>query len=243
MNYLAKYHNDINDISFKGFTERDMNIVMALIANVRDAQTKCITFKYSELKKIMGFEHKHITNEEFRMELLGMQEKLIRLFCRLETKDAYISFVLFPTFILPKQDDILTVAVNETFAYLLNNLTNYTYFRLQRFVGLNSKYSKTLYRKLCQWRRTGRYTVGVEEFRELFCVPENYTTGRIMEKIILPSVRELANTGEDFKCLKCVPHYLKQRGKPVSSFEFIWEPEPEAEKEYTEEQLQEYNVI
>ena len=35
---------------------------MALIANVLDAQTKCITFKYSELKKLMGFENSHISS-------------------------------------------------------------------------------------------------------------------------------------------------------------------------------------
>ena len=35
----------------------------------------------------------------------------------------------------------------------------------------------------------------------------DYTAGRIMEKIILPSVRELSSKGEDFKGLKCVPRW------------------------------------
>lgn len=228
---ICKYHNKINNISFKGFTETDMDMVFAIITNVRDKGTKRVVFKVEELKKILKIEKLHLTKKQFTDRLIAMNEKLKRLSITCETDTYYLSLTLFPVFGYNKEDETLTVGVSDEFLYLLNNLTNYTYFSLPRFLGISGKYAKTLYRKLCQWRTTGRYSVKIEDFRDIFCIPESYTTNDIMYKVIKPSIQELVSTGKDFNKLNCIVHTKNLRGKPVASYEFVWEPEDDVDLE------------
>lgn len=51
----------------------------------------------------------------------------------------------------------LEIEVNPKFEYIVNELTkNFTGFKLEEFIALSGKYTKTLYRLLKQFRKTGK---------------------------------------------------------------------------------------
>ena len=65
---------------------------------------------------------------------------------------------------------------------------------MQEFVGLQSKYVKTFYRLLKQWRSTEQYIFNnIDDFREKMDVPKPYSNMRLMTKIIEPTVKEQKN--------------------------------------------------
>ncbi len=90
----------------------------------------------------------------------------------------------------------LTIQVSERFEYLLNRLTgNFTRFELGEFLLLRSKYAKTLFRLLKQYRTTGWAQWRWSEFKTLMGIPAKMSSGAIDKDIIQRAVRELSWNG------------------------------------------------
>ena len=221
MNEIVKYNNYMNKLYFTKFKAVEYDLLMALCAKLRDKNTNIITLSFTDIKNIIQYT-KH-TNENFVECLKSMNRKLMDIICEIEVDGKIIMFVLFPTFEINSNKQELTVCVNERFKFILNELIkNFTKFDLAEFIGLNSKYSKTLYRLLKQFKTTGRYEVNLYDFRKKIDCPESYSTKYVMDKVIKPSVHELQNYFSD---LQCIVQYEHKRGKPVSGYIFTFEPE------------------
>lgn len=222
MNEVVKYDNYMNALKFTGFTVTDFNFLMALCSRMRDKDTNEIAFSFAELRSITNYK-KSNSIKQFVTDIEHMNEKLMRVTCKLRTETKIIMFVLFPTFEIDMERQELTVAVNEKFKFILNELVkNFTRFDLKEFIKLDSKYSKTLYRLLKQFKTTGRYEVTLSDFREKTGCPEAYNNKQFMQNIINPSLRELQNY---FQNLQCTVKYEHKRGKPVSGYIFTFTPE------------------
>ncbi len=232
MNEIVKYDNYMNSLNFKGFTQIDYNFLMVLCNKLRDKDTSEITISFDELREKTGYTQTSV--DKFVSDLKRMNDKLMKITCRLETETEIIMFVLFPTFIINKQKQLLTVAVNEDFKFILNELVkNFTRFDLHEFVELDSKYSKSLYRLLKQFKSTGRYEVSIEDFKAKMDCPKSYSNKYVMDLIIKPSLKELEN---HFQNLKCEPKYARKRGRPVTGYIFTFEPEQrQAETDHVQE--------
>ena len=154
-----------------------------------------------------------------------MSDKLISMKCVFE-KDGEISkFVLFHTFSVNVNEEILIVSVNEKFAFILNDLTkNFTRFELEQFLKIESKHAKNLYRLLKQYRTTGFLEVSLSDFREKMDCPESYTNKHIMDKIIKPSLKEIIDR-DYFQNLQCETKYAKKKGRPVIGYIFTFTAE------------------
>ena len=221
MNEVVKYDNYMNSLKFTGFTTTDFNFLMLLCSKMRDKDTTEISISFEELREKTGYTQHPI--KQFVADLKRMNEKLMKITCNLQTKTEIIMFVLFPTFKINLDNQTLTVRVNEEFKFILNDLIkNFTRFDLGEFIKLDSKYSKTLYRLLKQYRTTGKYEVQLDNFREKMNIPTSYNTKYVMDKIIKPSLKELQNY---FQNLQCTVKYEKKRGKPVSGYVFTFKPE------------------
>jgi plasmid replication initiation protein len=99
----------------------------------------------------------------------------------------------------------------------------FTKFELEEFTELQSSYSKTAYRLLKQYRKSGYYIVQIDEFRRLFDVPESYKMGNIDQRIFDRIEDELPKY---FKGLKI--NKLRGKGKRkryIEYIEFKFEPE------------------
>ena len=227
MNEIVKYENYMNNLKFSGFTSVDFNFLMALCSRMRDKDTNIIEFTFDELKQIIGYTRTSI--KEFVSDIMRMNDKLMKMSCILEKDDEIFQFVLFPTFVTNIIRKTLTVSVNERFKFILNDITNnFTRFDLEKFVKLESKYTKTLYRLLKQYRMTGRYETSIEKFWEQMDCPKAYTSKHIMDKIIKSSLEELKKKNY-FKNLVCIVKYAHKRGQPVMGYIFTFDPEKRVE--------------
>jgi len=221
MNEIVKYDNYMNNLSFKKFTAIDFNFLMVLCSKLRDKEISEISITFEELRLKTGY--KQTSNNKFVSDLERMNKKLMEITCRLKTETKIIMFVLFPTFEIDIENQLLTVSVNKKFKFILNELIkNFTRFELNEFVELESKYTKSLYRLLKQYRSTGKYEINIEKFRELMDIPNSYSNRDVMSKIINVSMKELGN---HFQNLKCEPQYARKRGKPVTGYIFTFTPE------------------
>jgi putative replication protein rep len=93
--------------------------------------------------------YKHRGHARFLKDLEQIYKKLITLSVRIETKEIIDNFVLFTRYRIIKEEQTVSIKVNEEFAFLLNNLVKrFTQFELEEFINLKSNYSKEIYRRL-----------------------------------------------------------------------------------------------
>ena len=222
----------MNQLSFKGFTQTSMNMFMALCSKVKDRGTKDLVLDFGYIKKISRYDEKKLTKEDFVKDLTKMNEQLMSVNCKIITENKIIMFVLFPTFVIDEEKETLTVAVNEKFEWLLNDMSRYTVFELEEYVDLKSKYSKNLYRLMKQWRCDGEFTFhSIENFRELMDIPKSYSNKIMMRDCVNPAIKEISALDKSFKDFKCEPKYAtSKRGKPLEKLIFTWEPDERVKK-------------
>lgn len=229
MNEIVQYSNDWNSLKFTGFSKADMNVLMYLCSQVREQGTKNIVIGFEDIRQNANFTSPGI--KELIEELDRVSDNLLKVNSKIilkndDGKRRIIKFDLFPTFDIDEDQQTLTVAVNERFQWLLNEFTAYTIFELSEFVGLKSKYSKTLYRLLKQWRTVGAFAFhDVEEFRQQMDVPKSYSNNIFLRDCISPAVAELAKLDSSFKGLKCEVLKARKRGAPVTGYRFTWQAE------------------
>ena len=222
MNEIVKYHNYMNSLKFTGFTVTDFNFLLTLCSRLKDKGTNEVNFSFTELRTLTNYK-KSNSIKQFVEDLKRMNEKLMKITCSLKKETEIIMFVLFPTFAINLNKQTLTVSVNERFRFILNELIkNFTRFDLQEFVTLESKYSKSLYRLLKQYRVTGKYEIEVNDFRSKMDCPESYNNKQFMQNIINPALKNLQNY---FQELNCETKYARKRGKPVTGYIFTFAPE------------------
>lgn len=220
-NDVVKYANWLNNLTFNGFGQIDFNLFMYLCAELKDEGTDAKVLNFSDMRKKVGLEN--YSNIRLADDLDRMTTKLLRVTCRIETETEVIKFVLFPTFKINEDEGTLTVAVNPEFKFVLNSVTSqFTQFELKEFVELDSKYAKTLYRLLKQFKTTGDRTIKVDEFREKLGIPKSYPNRNVASQIIEPTVQTLRNSFPD---LKYEVIKASRRGAPVRAYRFSFTPE------------------
>lgn len=231
---LVKYKNDMNKLSFKGFSKNDMNLFMSICSKVKEKESNEIILDFDSLRTISGYTATAIDN--FIKDLRKMSRDVMSVNCEIITENKIDMFNLFSRFTIDKDTQTLTVRINSEFTWLLNEFTDkmkgYTTFELYEFVGLQSRYTKNLYRILKQWRTNGEFTFNsIDDFKLKLDVPESYTNKKITQKVIKPAVTEMQELDKSFKNFKCEPLYLHKRGKPLAGYKFTWEPEGRANKQ------------
>lgn len=218
-NNVVVYGNPLNNVSFNGLLPTDIDIFMASCVLAKDKGTEEIKIDYPTLRQMTRF--RNCTNEEFHEQLKQLREKMLRMTIYFEDEEEYGGFVLFQTFRVNKKTKVLTLRAGEDWSHLLNSLNgNFTMFDLSVFVQLNSKYTKTLYRILAQYRKkngSGWWLADLDDIRRLFELPKGYRNKDILTKIINPSVKELKPF---FGTLNFEPIYARKRGKPLEQIRF-----------------------
>ena len=100
---------------------------------------------------------------------------------------------------------------------------------LKEFISLKSSYVKEFYRRMKQFKSTGKWNISLEDFKRIMDVPVNYRMCDIDVWVLKPIQKEL----EDKFKLKVKKIYSKKsRGRPsVSGFEFTFSKEKYQAKE------------
>lgn len=247
---LVKFSNSVNDnhlfAVIDTFTEFENNLFIACIAQFHDKGTRILSFDTMEMKSLLNYD-KHISSKAYAQKIdlafakfLNIQERT------LEKND--------------DGDDILTrqhvfnlaqvnlssfeakIQVNSAFAKLFNGLDRWTRFSLLQYTHLKSMYSKRLYRSLKQYRTVGTRSYTIEEFRELFTVPESYAPGNIDQKILKPVSQELSAVFKDFKIQKIYKKGGGVRGRKLDKYKFTWSPENNTQRDISINDLLEQTI-
>lgn len=221
MNDVVKYHNHFSNLALTNFTSTEMDLLMTICSKVRDEGSKLVVFDFQQLKSLS--QYKPTANIRFIKDLDKTNKRLSELSLTVEDSHTLTRFVLFPTFIINKDDLTLTIKVNDEFSYILNDLANnFTRFELEEFTELKSRYSKALYRKLKQFKDTGWWEVSIEAFKDALDIPKSYRPSEINIKVLKPIENELPTYFENFRIIK---KHKKARGNPIVGYRFEFKEE------------------
>ena len=222
---MIKYHNNLNKIALKDFNQRELSIFFAVCSIMKEQGIQELNISFSDLERIVGIQFKD--KNELVTYIRNTNKKLLNLKTEIANDGVYINFVLFKTFITDTNKNMLTIKVNEEFAYILNDLTqNFTLFELNEFNLLTSIYAKHLYRLLKQFRYTGYYKVEINEFRRLLDIPSSYQMNDINKRVLNPAIKEVSNFFTSLKLTK------EKEGRNIKYLKFTFDKERRAvEKE------------
>lgn len=196
---VVRYNNDLNNKTYlKNFNALELNFFMAICSKLKKQGTSEVIFSFNELKKKIEYDTSHNT-DNFINKLRSTNRKILNSICEIETKDYIDQFVLFPTFRISKKTGTLTVRINQDYAYLLNDFSNFTEFGLANFIKLSSKYVKLLYKELMQFKSTGKLFLTIEDFRKKLDIPDSYSFSKIKDRILVPSFKDFSFIFKKFK--------------------------------------------
>ncbi len=213
---LVRYHNDFNNVSLKGFREKELDLLFSICFKLRDEGTEEINLTFSELKELSKYNDRHLT--KFIKDLDNIYKKLISLNFKYEDEKKITRFVLFKAYTIHKDDKMVSIKVNEEFNYILNELTgNYTKFELAQFTSLKSSYTKIIFRLLKQYFSTGWREFLYAEFRELLSIPDSYKPSDIDKQILNPSIKDLKQYFKNLKIIKI------KNGRNLHKLRFEWD--------------------
>lgn len=215
---MLKYHNDMNLIAFKDFSQRELNIFFSLCLLMKEKGTGEITLSYDEIKNVIPdrFESK----AKFEEILESVYDKLLQLRLESRDKNKIEKFILFTSYKIHVNEKTVAINTNSDYSYILNNLSkNFTLFELQEFNELSSTYSKHMFRLLKQYRSTGFFRINVDEFKRLLDIPKSYTMKKIGVKVLGPIEKELVSYFNDFKINKI------KSGRSITELEFTFKPQ------------------
>ena len=230
---IVQFRNDLNKIPLGSLSSREQNLLIEIFLRLKDQSDSLIHFTSSELCEMGPF--RNYSSTEITGIIKGLEKNFFSLhFEQLiehqngSTTHRFINlFRVFEYKITPENTiEYLDLQVDPEMTFILNNLTEkFTRFELADFLSLQSKYSKTLFRLLKQFRTQGWAQFEWESFRELMGIPESYQNRNIDQRILKPAVEELSRTkGNDlfveyhdstptFKNLEYTKIKVKGRGR------------------------------
>ncbi|ENY6720859.1 replication initiation protein [Campylobacter jejuni] len=250
MSDIVKYHNDFNKIKLPNFNELEQNLLCAIFVKIKNkGHEEPVKFPVNDLKKIATSNKYKLNNEEFKEIMVSLFYKFFKADFKMLIKDdrnrtgeAIINLFQKVVFWYPHEDkeqkllDEIELKVNPEFSYIINELEKkFTGFKLEEFIALNGKYTKTLYRLLKQYRTTGKAYFEWEEFCRIMDIPENKKICEIDRDILKPALKELTKERNLFDQIR-VPFknlaYEKEkqkgtrgRGGKVIGITFTFKPE------------------
>lgn len=248
MDEIVKYHNDFNKLQIGKFSELEQNLLFGILAHCR-YKYDAFRFTLDDLNRFSA--SRQYTANEMLQKAVKLHDNIFKLDFSIiksenETTHTHKFFNLFSTFDVfytGKKNDLanselryIELKVNEDFRDLIANLTkDFTQYELEEFIFLNSRYTKTIYRYLKQFRTNGVWLVSLNNFREILAIPECYKMCDIDKRIIKPAVEQLSEPLNLFETARIPFEKLevkklkkggRGRGGVITHLEFTFKPQP-----------------
>lgn len=223
---LTVYKNEMNAVPFRQFNATDMDVFFSICGQMRDKGQKKIQFTFDEIKKISRYQGKDM--KQFISDLDRTYSKMMGLNIRINyERGAYERFVLFTGFKVVPNEQYIEIETNKKFSHIINEITgDFTKFELKEFTKLRSSYAKTAFRLLKQFRLTGYWKIGSEDFRSLMDIPKSYRQTTINDRVINPIINELSPL---FKGLT-VKKIKAKKANRIEFFEFKFKPQDDIDE-------------
>ena len=224
MKEVARYKNEMNTLSIGKWTAEEMNFLFAILTQVRDEGCKELKFDTYDLREYVEFDRTQ--PKRWNKTMIAVTKKISQLVYFNMEDNVFEAMPLFRKFSVKLDEQVVTVRVSEEMEYILNKLRidtgNWTQFEFFEFATLISVYSKTVYRFLKQYRKTGFWKVSLEDFKSLLSVPKSYSPSDIDKRVLKPVMKELPSI---FKGLKIHKIKSRRRGNQLLGYEFTFQKE------------------
>ena len=168
---IVCYKNELNLIPMRNFNSVEMDLFFSICSRMKEKGTEAIKFNFEDLKQLSDY--KPTSKTRFVNDIQNVYKKLLSL--QYTERDGHMirGFVLFHHYEIDLDKETVEIGVNPKLEYILNQLSQeFTKFELEEFTNLRSSYSKTAYRQLKRFRKTGYAIFTIEQFRELLCIPK-----------------------------------------------------------------------
>ncbi|RKV15562.1 replication initiation protein [Helicobacter pylori] len=242
-NTYITYHNNANKVNLGKLSEREANLLFAIFQKLKDQGNTLIRFEPQDLKRMIMVKS-NLTNRQLLQVLKNLLDNIsganfwiIREHVENgEVYEDHTSYMFFKQFEIrihkPTQTiEYLDVQLNDNYQYLLNNLGmggQYTSFNLLEFQRVRSKYAKTLYRLLKQYKSTGILSVEWTQFRELLDIPKDYDMRSIDNFVLKIALKELQKI-YPFEHLSYKKERRSHDKRKVTHIDFYFEQLPQGE--------------
>jgi len=234
MTDIIRYSNDMNLVQFNKFKDKELDLFFSICYKMKEQGLDEISLDFSELKKLSNYSNRNLSR--FIKDLRSTYDKLLALNFEIKTSEdglSFIKFVLFTKYEVLAKNQIVKIAINKEFEYILNELgTTYTKFELAQFVSLKSVYSKNLFKILKQWDSLKEKIFELEKFKELLNVPKSYSTSDLNKRVLNIVMKELNPYFFDLKLEKI------RVGRKIQRLKFSW-----AAKEMKQAKLIEIEIV
>ena len=224
MKEVTRYKNEINTLSICKWTAEEMNRTSAILTQVRDEGCKTLTFDTYDLREYVKFDRTQ--PQRWNNTMKSVVSKIAQLVYLHEDENIFRALPLFREFSVDSNKQVVTVRVSEEMEYILNKLNidtgSWTQFEFFEFATLKSVYSKSVFRFLKQYRKTGFWKIDLADFKKLLNVPESYQASDIDKRVLKPVMNELPSI---FKGLKIHKIKSRRRGNQLLGYEFTFQKE------------------
>ena len=202
---IVKYGNDFNLLPMPQLKALQMDIFMAVLSLVREKKENTPFLKRffnPELRELVipqktfidlcRLQDSNMPYTDIFHLIDNTLEKLVKTTIKYQKDEKTIyNFVCFEIGAIIASD--IHITFTKTFYdMIINYKYGFTAFELGEFVSLSSKYTKTLYRLLKQYRTTGKFIIKLPDFLEIMGIPSSYRMRDIDKQILQPAIKELA---------------------------------------------------
>jgi len=212
---IVKFSNKMNEIGLirkGGLTSVELTLFYTLLHLIKENPDKIFEIDGAYVRETSGYGKKaKKTRKEFRDDLASLFEKLKETKYKRKDGEKEVEFELFKWGRSPKDsycgkdEDFVIFRVNPKFQSWFNNKelkANFTLFELDDILSLRGTYAKEMYRFLMQFKSTGVWRVGIEDFRRLMGVPESYRFSAIYQNVTGPSIQKMTDNSKGKQIFK-----------------------------------------
>ena len=224
---LVKYNNELNKLNMGNLKEKELELFYAICVILRDRGTDKIILDITDFKNEFSISNK-IDKKRFTEYIKSVESKFLNMQYILETEKKIEMGVFFTRFLTDIEANVMTIQVNQPYAYILNDIVEYyTKFSFMEYQSLKSKYSKILMPRLSQWDSVKKKEFKKEELFEILGVSENYRSKIVNfnNYVLKPAIAELKNIFYDLK-VKPIKKSTKSSKNEIKSYLFTWAEKP-----------------
>lgn len=229
---IVKYDNNFNLSDLNSMKAIEQDLFFSICSEFYQSKEMEIKIDLSELKYKVMMTDKKYTEAKYISKLKSMAEKIVKVIFTVEGSDKRIDMMpLFKRLLVDVEKNVADIKLNDEFAKYLFNIPEgigFTQFRLQNFIILRSKYSKTLFRLLLQ-NFTGRWEVDWQELKEKIGFPKSYNSG-----VSLIAINKSIEEIERENYIKNISYEVikaRKPGSPIKKLVFTYEISKERQLE------------
>lgn len=218
----VKHRIELNSVPLKDFNTKEMDLFFSICAKLKGHSTDRVRLSFEDLRTLSNY--KITATEHFVKDIDSTYEKMLRLTIKTGKDNLnYEKFVLFPWFSVNSEEKYVEIGINKDYEYILNDFSNsFVKYELKEFTKLRSRYAKTAYRLFKQFSKYNYYVATIENFRELFDIPESYAMNNIRQRVFEPIVRELTEENKYFDFVD-IETMKKKKGNKITHVKMTYE--------------------